>query len=86
MPMHTKTRDTLYQQVVKVTHEYFGPAADRFVARQIRNHLNKNPKELRKKDLARLINWISVAMALLHEDEEQIHKYAADLQALTTEK
>ena len=81
--MHSKTGDTLYEEVVKVTHEYFGPAADRFVTRQIRNHLSKNPKELRKKDLVRLINWISVAMALLHEDEELIHKYAADLQVLT---
>jgi len=86
MPMHSKTRVTLYEEVVNVTHEYFGPAADRFVTRQIRHHLSKNPKELRKKDLGGLINWISMAMALLHEDEELIHKYATDLQALTAEK
>jgi hypothetical protein len=81
--MVTGTDDTLYKEVVKVTHKYFGPAADRFVTRQIRNHLSKNPEQLRKQDLARLIDWIRLAMALLNEDEKLVNMYAADLKALT---
>jgi hypothetical protein len=45
----------LYQEVVMVTENYFGPAADRFVIRQIRNHLNIDPEQFREQDLAKLI-------------------------------
>lgn len=75
--------NTLYNDVVHVTHEYFGPAADRFVTRQIRNHLRKDPYQLRKQDLAGLIEWISLAMALLSDDEKLVSKYVADLKNLT---
>jgi hypothetical protein len=76
----------LYQQVIGVTENYFGPAADRFVDRQIHNHLKINPEQLREQDLLRLIKWITLAMALLVEDESLIKKYAAELKALTGKK
>ncbi len=69
----------LYDEVVSITNEYFGLAADRFVARQIRNHLHKDPEQLRKKDLADLIQWISLAMAVLTDDEKLIKKYVTNL-------
>ncbi len=83
MPMGTKKDDTLYRKVVDVTHEYFGPAADRFVTRQIQSHLNKNPSQLRKRDLAGLIDWMSLAMAVVIEDEKLVNRYVADLNVLT---
>lgn len=70
---------TLYQDVVRVTYEYFGPATDRFVTRQIRNHLDKDPEQLREKDLARLIDWIAIAMATLNEDQALITRYITEL-------
>jgi hypothetical protein len=76
------SRQSLYNEVVTITENYFGPAADRFVIRQIRNHLNKDPEQLGKQDLLRLIKWISLAMALLVEDEKLISKYSIDLQRL----
>jgi hypothetical protein len=75
---------SLYQQVVIVTEHYFGPAADRFVVRQIHSHLNIDPEQLREQDLAGLIKWISLAMALLVEDEKLIKNYAADLKELSS--
>ena len=40
-------RDTLlYDKVVRITHVYLGPAADRFIARQVENHLHKEPEQL----------------------------------------
>ena len=80
--MNTSTNGTLYDELVNVTHRYFGPAANRFISRQIRNHLSKDPELLRKQDLKGLIDWIRAAMALLVEDEDLVNKYVADLKEL----
>ena len=72
----------LYENVVLVTQTYLGPAADRFITRQIRNHLRKDPEELAKQDLADLIDWIKVAMSFLTEDHELIEEYIKGLQNL----
>ena len=73
---------SLYREVVKVTHVYLGPAAERFIARQVESHLHKPPDQLSKKDLAGLIDWIKVVVSLLTEDNEIIEEYAAELQKL----
>ena len=74
----------LYQQVVRVTHVYLGPAADRFIARQVQNHLHKPPEELSQTDLLKLIDWIRIAVSLLTEDTEIIEEYALQLERLAT--
>jgi siroheme synthase len=76
----------LYDDVVRVTYQYLGPAADRFVVRQIRNHLQKNPEELRRKDLRQLIDWIQLAMRLISNDAEVIDRYITELEALAQHK
>lgn len=75
---------TLYEEVVNITYDYLGPATDRFVTRQIKNHLHKRPEELRKKDLKDLIDWISLAVNLLSDDDRLVHQYIADLKNLAT--
>lgn len=72
----------LYERVVEVTTVYLGPAADRFVSRQIRNHLNKEPRQLVKQDLRSLIDWIEVAMSLISNDTELVAEYMKELQGL----
>jgi hypothetical protein len=74
---------TLYRQVVKVTYIYLGPAADRFVARQISNHLSKQPDQLRRSDLPELIDWIRLAMGFLTEDDTIVEQYISQLQKLS---
>jgi hypothetical protein len=76
----------LYDDVVRVTYQYLGPAADRFVVRQIRNHLGKDPSELRPKDLRQLIDWIQLAMRLISKDDEVIDQYIAELELLVQQK
>jgi PAS domain S-box-containing protein len=73
-------QNNLYEEVVNVTYEYLGPAADRFVARQIRNHLQKDPDQLKQKDLRKLIEWIQLAMRLVSSDTIVIDRYIAELQ------
>lgn len=72
----------LYGKVVRVTHVYLGPTADRFIARQVQHHLHKNPEQLTREDLLRLIDWIRVAVSLLTEDSEVVEEYAEQLRKL----
>ncbi|HEX7632940.1 MAG TPA: hypothetical protein VF401_01290 [Candidatus Saccharimonadales bacterium] len=76
----------LYEKVVKVTHVYLGPAADRFIDRQVQNHLHKPPQEISPQDLLQLIDWIRVAVSLLTEDNEIVEEYAAQLRQLAAPK
>lgn len=76
----------LYEDVVTITYNYLGPAADRFVARQLRNHLQKDPTELKPKDLRQLIDWIQLAMRLISNDSKTIDRYVADLETLAQTK
>ncbi|MGH7237134.1 MAG: hypothetical protein ACREGF_01215 [Candidatus Saccharimonadales bacterium] len=81
--MHS--RQLLYDKVVRVTHVYLGPAADRFIDRQIQNHLSKKPQELSREDLSKLIDWIRVAVSFLTEDSEIIEEYISQLGKLLHE-
>lgn len=80
--MSTSGNTSLYDEVVRITHVYLGPAADRFIARQVENHLHKSPEELSQADLVGLIDWIRVVVSLLTEDNEIVEEYATELQKL----
>ncbi|MGD0284227.1 MAG: hypothetical protein ABSB12_01335 [Candidatus Saccharimonadales bacterium] len=82
MPNINQKSKSLYLKVVHITDHYLGPAADRFIRRQIENHLNKHPEELVQKDLKELINWIEVSMTILTDDHKMIREYLAKLQSL----
>jgi hypothetical protein len=81
--MDSMRDSALYDKVVRVTNVYLGPAADRFIARQVENHLHKAPQDLSRDDLSKLIDWIRVAVSLLTEDSEIVEEYAMQLQRLT---
>jgi hypothetical protein len=78
-------RLTLYEQVVDTTHAYLGPAADRFIARQVQNHLKKRPEQLNQTDLSQLIDWIQIAVSLLTEDSDIIEDYISALRKLAAD-
>jgi len=78
------TSPSLYLRVVRITHIYLGPAADRFIARQVENHLHKDPSKMTADDLEHLIDWIRVAVSLLTDDAEIIEEYVQQLQRLTS--
>jgi hypothetical protein len=73
---------SVYDQVVLITHSYLGPAANRFIARQVTNHLHKAPGDLSPADLLNLTDWIRVAVSLLTEDSNIVEEYIAELQKL----
>jgi hypothetical protein len=82
----TRANTTLYVQVVDVTHTYLGPAADRFIARQVQNHLHKDPSELSESDLLKLIDWVRVAVSLITEDGAIVEEYIDRLQRLANKE
>lgn len=77
-------KPTVYERVVRITHIYLGPAADRFIERQVQNHLDKPATQLTADDLKELIDWIRVAVALLTDSPEIVEEYVQQLQRLAT--
>jgi ribosomal protein S13 len=76
-------KQPVYDELVKVTHVYLGPAADRFIARQVENHLNKSVAQLSRDDLGELVDWIKAVVSLLTEDSEIIEEYISELRKLS---
>jgi hypothetical protein len=81
--MKQQKPSSIYQQVVKVTHTYLGPAAERFIDRQVENHLHKPPSKITKADLLKLIDWIRVIVSLITEDTDIVEEYISELHKLT---
>jgi hypothetical protein len=81
--MPAKAKQTVYEQVVQVTNVYLGPAAERFIDRQVENHLHIEPAKLTKKDLEKMIDWIRVVVSLLTGEREIIEEYISELRKLT---
>ncbi len=77
------SQNTLYRQVVRVTQQYLGPAADRFISRQVQNHLHKQPEEMSQQDLLKLLDWMRVAISMVTEDSKLVEEYVSRLKALT---
>lgn len=75
---------TLYSKTVAVTEEYLGPAGERFIRRQISTHLHIEPEALHEKNMAKLINWSSIALALLTNNPKDIDSFTRDLKSLVT--
>lgn len=73
---------TLGEQVIEVTENYLGPAADRFIRRQVSFHLHKKTEELDAADLPQLADWIKVSLALLTEDHSMVDKCQNEILAL----
>ena len=80
--MAAKQTSSVYNDVVRVTHVYLGPAAHRFIQRQVENHLRKSPESLTKADILDLIDWIKITVALLTDDSDIIEEYIAELRKL----
>jgi hypothetical protein len=72
----------IYDQVLVITAEYLGPAAERFLYRQVTNHLGITPTELKKQDVQKLLTWIQLAMTILTNDQQEVDEYIDQLHQL----
>lgn len=83
--MAPSVQNTLYHKIVEVTYEYLGPAAERFVIREIESHLNKKPEDITKEDITKLHDWSRLAIALLTEDAKVVDAYSHSLLSIVQE-
>ena len=66
---------SIQKQAIEVSADYLGPAAERFINRQITIHLHKKPEKLTKSDLPKLVDWVKIAFALLTDDGSLVDEY-----------
>jgi len=67
---------SVYQQSLQITKDYLGPAAERFISRQITFHLQKEPEKLTKADIPQLAEWVKVSIAVLTDDKKMVDDFA----------
>ncbi len=58
----------LYDEVIKIAQSYMGPAAPKFVNRQIRAHLEIDGSQLTYSDLDELAEWCYTSSKVLMDD------------------
>lgn len=73
-----------YQNMIRITTDYLGPAAPRFIDRQIEGHLGKNPQDINKRDVDALVEWLSVSLSHLTDDQSVVKEYADRLHKLSS--
>jgi hypothetical protein len=69
----------LFEKVVAITEDYLGPAAPRFVTRQISFHLGKTPEELIDTDIPKLAEWTKATLALLTDDKTLVKDFGTKI-------
>jgi hypothetical protein len=73
------SKDNLKDRLLDISTDYFGPAAERFIDRQIATHLNKKPEDITNDDLAYLIDWLKLSFAMLTKDIGLVDEYVKRL-------
>lgn len=72
----------LYDDITRISEDYFGPVAPRFISRIVANHLNKKPEQVTAKDMPELINWVKLCMAMVTDEADTISEYIERLNKL----
>lgn len=67
----------LRDEVVKIINDYLGPASERFVDRNIRTHLEKEPEDLSSEDIFKMCSWMKISLSIISSDA-QIAQEAVD--------
>ncbi len=76
----------LYLDVLDITSSYLGPAAQRFIDRQITSHLDKEPDEITHKDVKKLVDWSRAALVLLTDDKKTINEFEKNMLRLADDE
>ena len=80
--MASVTNNQVYNEIVDVLYDYLGPAAERFLDREIESHLHKKPEDITKSDIPKLHEWSKLAIALLAEDQKTVDEFSNSLLAI----
>lgn len=72
----------IYSELVRITEDFLGPAAQRFIDRQTKNHLKKEPGQLTYDELLQLTDWVKLTLALLTKDDKIKREYSRKIDQL----
>jgi hypothetical protein len=72
-----------YRKVIDITEEFLGPAAERFVRRQIDFRLGKVPETIGRSDIPKLKETLGVALGLLIKDQKIVDQAMRKFDAIT---
>jgi hypothetical protein len=73
-------------RVIEISQDYLGPAAERFIDRQIATHLKKSPESITPKDLGDLLDWLRLSFTVLTDDSRLVNEYIKRLQKVAAAK
>ncbi len=76
------SNEIFYPKILKITEDYLGPAADRFLNRQISTHLHKSPNELTKNDVHMVAVLIRSRLVVLTHDQRTVDEAFKRLKSL----
>jgi hypothetical protein len=77
-------QNSIYNDLVNITSQYLGPAAERFIDRQVFNHLGKDSRNITKKDVDSLLDWLQGSVSLLTDNETLVEEYISQLKQLSS--
>lgn len=80
--MTSQKSNTLYSELIDVFYDYLGPAAQRFLDREIEAHLGKKPDDITREDIPKIHEWSRLAIALLAEDQQTVNNFSESIMAL----
>ncbi len=73
---------SFYNQLITVNEKYLGPAAERFVRRQINFHLEKKPEDITRADVVKLADSIKTALEILTQDKTMVDDAVREMNAV----
>lgn len=76
----------LYDQVVRISEDFLGPAGERFIRRQIETHLMIKPEELQPRHVPKLVDWMRLMFAMITNDSKIVDTFADQLLGLAKTK
>ena len=75
---------SLYHQALLITQDYLGPAAERFMVRQITFHLHKTPLDLQVEDVPQLAQWVKMSISVLTDDVRIVDDFTRRILSLVS--
>ncbi len=74
--------DNYYEKIVNIVQDYLGPAASRFVDKQLDFHLNRKDKNIRQSEVIRVGEWMRVGLALITQDKKIVEECFSRIEKL----
>ncbi|HTH72218.1 MAG TPA: hypothetical protein VL737_02535 [Candidatus Pristimantibacillus sp.] len=80
--MPRRPHNPIYNEVIRLAREYFGPDTAKHIGKFISTHLGKPAEQMTKDELVSLTDWIKDAASFAADDKNVAEQYIQDLLAI----